>query len=199
MRSSRRGADDTWRHRLAAVEQFDLNPLRRNAQRCERVFHVRHEASRAAEVDIGFPWDTDRLEHRSRQVAGHVEIVSGPVARARAAVADIAVAAREREHQPLDLGGKWMVLSIACPVQPEHLPRRALHRQRVQHGQDGRRSDSRAEQHHRPLTGLQNETPAWRTDVENSADPDMLPQIGSSGPIPLDLHADSIALRRLRT
>ena len=33
MRSSRRCADDARRHRLAAVEDLDVNPLRRHAQR----------------------------------------------------------------------------------------------------------------------------------------------------------------------
>ena len=54
MRSSRRCADDTGRQRLAAVEDFRVNPLRRHAQGCERLFHIRHEASRPAEVDVRF-------------------------------------------------------------------------------------------------------------------------------------------------
>ena len=106
---------------------------------------------------------------------------------------------REREHQAADLGGEWMMLPIASPVQPQDLPRRAGRRQRVQHRQNRRRPDSRAEQHDRPLSGLQNEASARRADVENIAHPDVLPQVGSSRPIRLDLHADSIALRRERT
>ena len=38
--------------------------------------------------------------------------------------------------------------------------------------------------------------PRGETDVESIAHPDMLPQVGSSRTIRLDLHADSIALRR---
>ena len=88
------------------------------------------------------------------------------------------------------------MLPIASRVEPQDLPCRAGRRQRVQHRQNRRRPDSRAEQHHRPLSGLQNEASARRADVESIAHPDMLPQVGSSRPIRLDLHADSIALRR---
>jgi len=64
----------------------------------------------------------------------------------------------------------------------------------MQHGQNRRRPDSRTEQHNRALTGLQNEASAWRTNLEIIADADMVPQVRSSDPIRLDLHADSIAL-----
>src|SRR5262249_32703013 len=98
--------------------------------------------------------------------------------------------------EAVDFGGEWMMLSIASRVQPEDLSCRVERRQRVQHRQNRRRPDSRAEQHHRPLSGLQNEASARRADVESMAHPDMLSQIGSSRPIRLGLHADSIALRR---
>src|SRR5206468_4891850 len=149
-----------------------------------------------AEVDIRLSWDADLVEDRSRQVTGSLEILTHLVARVRPAVTNIAAAVREREHEAPDFGGEWMMLPIASRVQPQDLPCRAGLRKRVQHRQNRRRSDSRAEQHHRPLSGLQNEASARRADVESIAHPDMLPQIGSSRPIRLDLHADSIALRR---
>ena len=149
MRSSRRRADDTGSHRLAAVENLDVNPLRRHAHGCECLLHVCHEASRPAEVDIRLSRDADLVEHRSRQVTGRVEILAHPVVRARPAVADIAAAVGERGHEAADLGGEWMMLPIASRVQPQDLPRRASRRQRVQHRQNGRRPDSRAEQHDR--------------------------------------------------
>ena len=89
-----------------------------------------------------------------------------------------------------------MMLPITSPVEPQQLPGRAGRRQRVQHRQNRCRPDPRAEQHDRPLSGLQNEASARRADVENIAHLDMLPQVGSSHPIRLDLHTDSIALRR---
>src|SRR5437879_13833772 len=119
MRSSRRCADDTRGHRLAAVEDFDVNPLRRHAQACEGHFHLCHEASRPAEVDIRLPWDTDLVENRLRQVTGSVEILTHLVARARPAVTNITAAAREREHEAADFGGKWMMLPITSPVEPQ--------------------------------------------------------------------------------
>ena len=87
-----------------------------------------------------------------------------------------------------------MMLPIASPVEPQDLPCRAGRGQRVQHRQNRRRPDSRAEQYHRPLSGLQNEASARRADVESIAHPDMIAQVGSSDPIRLDLHADSVAL-----
>src|SRR5262245_35818248 len=118
MRRSARVADDTRRHRLAAVEQFDMNPLRRQSQRCERPFHVSHEASRPAQVDVRFSWYADRVEHRSRQMTGRVEMLGQLVARTWPAVADIATGVREREHQLPDLCREWMMLPIPSPVQP---------------------------------------------------------------------------------
>src|SRR5260221_9606493 len=113
MWSSRRCADDTRSHRLAAVEDFDLTPLRRHVQGCERLFHVCHEASQPAEVDVRFSRDADFVEDRSRQVTGSVEILADLVARARPAVANIAAAVCEREHEAADFGGKWMMLPVA--------------------------------------------------------------------------------------
>src|SRR5882724_7646177 len=196
MRGSRRCADDTRGHRLAAVEHFDLNPLRLHTQGCERLFHLGHEASRPAEVHIRVSWDADLIEDRPRQVTGSVEILTQLVPRARPAVANIAAAVRERGHDAADFGGEGMMLPIASRVEPQDLPCRAGRGKRVQHRQHGRRPDSRAEQYHRPLSRRQNEAPARRADVESIAHPDMLAEIGSSRPIRLYLHADSITLRR---
>src|SRR5437016_4822549 len=68
MRSSGRCAYDTGCYRLAAVEELNVNPLRRHADGCERLFHVRHEPSRPAEVDFCVSWYADLVEDRSRQV-----------------------------------------------------------------------------------------------------------------------------------
>src|ERR1700731_3137964 len=110
MWSARRCADDTRSHRLAAVEDFDMNPFRRHVQGCERLFHVCHEASRPADVDLRFSWNADLVEDRSRQVTGSVEILAHLIARARPAVTNIAATVGEREHEAADFGGKWMML-----------------------------------------------------------------------------------------
>ena len=68
-------ADDAGRHRLAAVEELDVNPLRRHAHGGERLFHLRHEASRPADVDVRVSWNADLVEDRSRQVTGRVEVL----------------------------------------------------------------------------------------------------------------------------
>src|SRR5467141_3629908 len=108
MRNSRRCADDAWSHRLAAVEDFDVNPLRSNAQRCERLFHVCHEAIRPAEIDIRFSWNAGLVEDRSRQVTGRVKILAHLVARAGPAVTNVAAAVREREHEAANFVGEGM-------------------------------------------------------------------------------------------
>src|SRR5262249_15758289 len=118
MRGSRRCADGARSDGLAAVEEFDVNPLRRHTQGCERLFHICHEAGRPAEIDIRFPWDADFVEDRSRQMTGGVEILAQLVARARPAVTNIAAAAREREHEAADFCGEWVMLPIASRVQP---------------------------------------------------------------------------------
>src|SRR6516225_5810564 len=68
MRTSGCCADNTRSHLLAAVEDFDMNPLRLDAERRERFFHIRHEAIRAAEVDFRVSRNARRVEDRSRQV-----------------------------------------------------------------------------------------------------------------------------------
>jgi len=119
--------------------------------------------------------DADVVEDRSREVTRGVEILTHLVARARSAVTHIGAAVREREHEAADFGGEWMMLSIASPVQPQDMPRRAGGRQCVQHRQNRRRPDSRAEQHHPRLSGLQNDASARRAGVERIAHPDMPP------------------------
>src|SRR4029077_13039485 len=113
MRRSRRCAHNTWSHRLTAVEKFDVNPVWRHALSCERLFHVCHEASRAAEIDIRFSWEADIFEDRSRQMTASVEILTHLVAPARPAEANKGAAVREREHQAADFDGKRMMFPIA--------------------------------------------------------------------------------------
>src|SRR5262249_43029424 len=118
-----------------------------------------------------------------------VEILTHPVARARPAVTNVAAAVRERAHEAADFVGEWMMLAIPSRVQPPDLSRRVFRRQRVQHRWNRRGPDSRAEQQHRLLSGLQNEASARRADVESIAHADMFPEVGSSHAIRLELHA----------
>src|SRR5262244_2414067 len=69
----------------------------------------------------------------------------------------------------------------------------------MQNRQNRCRSDSPAEKHDRPFSGLQNEAPARRADFDSIALPDMLPQVVPGHTIRLNFHTDSIALRRERT
>src|SRR5207237_352856 len=97
-----------------------------------------------------------------------------------------------------DFGGEWIMFPITSRVHPQDQTCRTGGRENVQHCQNGRCSNSRTEQHDWALAGLQNETSAWRTDIENVAHADMVPHIGSTGPIRLNLYTDSITqCRRL--
>ena len=118
MRRSRRCADNTRRHRLTAVKDFDVNPRRLNAEASERLLHLRHEASRSAEIYIRLARDADLVEDRSRQVTGSVKILADLVLRARPAVTNITAAITEGMHEPADFGGEWMMLPVASRVQP---------------------------------------------------------------------------------
>src|SRR6185436_6131881 len=95
MRSSRRCADDTRGHRLASVEELDVNALRRHAHGCEHLFHLCHEPGRPAEVHVCVSWDADLVEDRPRHVTGRVEILTQLVPRAWPAVANMTAAMRE--------------------------------------------------------------------------------------------------------
>ena len=100
----------------------DVNPLRRYARGCERLFHVCHEASWPAEIDVRLSRDADLVEDRSRQVTGGVEILAHLVVRVRLAVTNIPAAVGEREHEAADFGGEWMMLPITSRVQPRSGP-----------------------------------------------------------------------------
>ena len=176
---------------VAAVEvRHAAALLRRYARGCERLFHVCHEASRPAEIDVRLSRDADLVEDRSRQVTNSVEILANLVARGRPAVTNIPAAVGESEHEAADFGNEWMMLPITSRVQPQGLSRGPNRRQRVQHRQNRRCSDSCAEQHHRPLSRLRNEASTRQAHVECIAHTDLLPQVGSGCAVRLDLHAE---------
>ena len=193
---SHRCADDTRGPRLTAVEKFEVNLPLGDADGGERLLHVGHECCGPADVDICVARESDRIEDRSRHVTGHVEILTLPVVRARPAVANIEATIREHRHERADFRDERMMLPIACRMQPQHLPCRASRRQRVQHREHRRRSNSRAEQYDRPLAFLQDKVSARRADVERVTDTDMLVQVASSRAVRLEFHADPISLGR---
>ncbi len=176
-----------------------MNPPGRQTERCERLFHVRHETSRPAEVDIRLMRDADVLEGRLRQTARSIEILAQLVAGIRSAVADEAAALGEGKHQAAYFMRERMMPPVARRMQPENLSCRAGRCQGVQHGQNGRCPDPRAKQHHRPLPGFQGKSSSRRTHLDNIACVDVLVQVISGRSIRLDLDADPIALCRSRT
>src|SRR5471030_1936845 len=196
MRSACRAADDARIQGLAPIEDFGVNLLRRHTQVRKRLFHVRHEAWWSAEIDVRLSGDTRLIEHRLRRMTGRVETLIQLVARVWRAIADIAAAMAQREHETAGFGSERMMFPVARRMHPQDLSCRPGRGQRVQHCQNGRRANSRAKEHHRPFSRLENETPAWRADIEHIARLDMLPQVGSRRTMRLDLHTDPIAFRR---
>src|SRR6516165_1438340 len=112
MRRSRCRTDDTRRHCLAAVEDFDMNSRRNHSKSQERLLHVCHEAVWPAEVNIGLSWKTDFIEHHLRQVTDGVKASAYFVARVGPAIGNVAAAVRERAHEAPSFGGEGMM----CPV-----------------------------------------------------------------------------------
>ena len=55
-----------------------------------------------------------------------VEIFTYLVARIRPAVTNKAAAARQREHEAADFGGKWMMLPVACKFAGNSDPLRGI-------------------------------------------------------------------------
>src|SRR5271169_3063410 len=94
--------------RFTAVEDLHVNPFRGHAIARKRRLHVRHKGSRSTKVNVRFARDADLFERGSRQMTGGIEILAQLVERSRFAVADVAAAVREGEHQAADFGGKGM-------------------------------------------------------------------------------------------
>jgi hypothetical protein len=172
-----------------------VNAFRRDAHCGERRFHVRHEAWGPAEIHICFFGHADFGENRRREATGGIEIPARRVVRVWPAVTNVAAPVWKAKHQAPNFGRERMMLAIASSVQPEDMPDRVSVGQGVQHGEDGRRADSGAEQYKRPLAGLKNKAAARRADVESIAGPNVLLKPGSGCAVRFDFNADSIALR----
>src|SRR5471032_3394118 len=132
-------------------------------------------------------------------MTGRVEILIQLVARVWRAIADIAAAMAQREHETARFGSERMMFPVARRMHPQDLSCRPGCGQRVQHGQNGCRANSRAKEHHRPVSRLEKETSTRSADVERVACADMLPQVGSRRTVRFDLHTDPITFRRERT
>src|SRR5436309_14008256 len=99
-----------------------MNPLRRDAKCCERLFHLCHEAIRSADVDIRLWWKADFIEYRSRQVTNRIKTIAHRVARGRPAITNVAATLRQREHEAANFGTEGMMLAIARRLQPQDPP-----------------------------------------------------------------------------
>src|SRR5579871_2513992 len=118
MRIARRCPDDTRTHRLASIEDLDVNLFRRDAIARKCRFHICHKGSWSTKVNVRCLRDADLFEYRSRQMAGCIEILAQLVRRDRFAIADIASAVREGEHQTADFGGKRVMFAISSRMEP---------------------------------------------------------------------------------
>src|SRR6185295_6865441 len=122
-----------------------------------------------------------------------VEILADPIVRTRPAIADIAPPVWDSGDQAPDLCSERMVLPVPSLIEPQDRLSGLCRRQFVQHREDRRRTDSRAQQHDGAAFVLQCEASTWQADVEEVADAER-PQTGSCRAFRFELHADAIAL-----
>src|SRR5262249_104762 len=95
-----------------------------------------------------------------------VEIDTPLVIWPRPAVVDIAVAGLQFLKQRTRLIAEWMLLAIACSVEPPNRVIRLLGRQGVQHCQHRRHANARAQQHDRLAARTEREAAAGRAYLQ---------------------------------
>jgi len=112
--------------------------------------HVRHEAARATEVNVGVWRQADFIERRPRKTAHRVKVGPEPVSDLRPAETDMAAAVRQAREELPNLGGEKKMPAVVRGVQPQHRTRRMRRRQGVQHRKEGRHPESDADERHGP-------------------------------------------------
>lgn len=116
-----RGADPSRALGIVTTENLGVNSLRCDTERCEGLFHLRHEPRWAAKIDVGVSRNPYFVKDRARQVTGKIEVLPYFVVLARSAVADIRSSIRELGHQAVDFAGERMMLAVASCMDPEDL------------------------------------------------------------------------------
>src|SRR5262249_26218128 len=128
------------------------------------------------------------LKHGHPEVASTVKVSSEAILDAGTTVEDVAAAAPERLEQASRLRGEGMILPVASSVHPPDFACGSIRNERVQHGQDWRRTNPGAEEHHAPIARLEDKAPARGARVQAIAEE------GARRAVGLHLHADTVLL-----
>src|SRR3954463_3515395 len=126
---------------------------------------------------------------------GRIEVHTWLIRTLRSAVLHVAPAVWQALEQLSHLLGERMFVSVASSINPPHLACRWFGRKRVQHRQDRSHSDSRANQHDRPLVCFQNEAAPRRAHFQYVTDLDIREEIVAGGLVAFPFNAETIALR----
>src|SRR5215831_4145795 len=116
MRSRVRHAHHARRHRVEAGEELLVDPLGWNAPARETGGQIIHEPRWPAEIEVGVTRNTQRTERSDVEMSGGVIMLAQPVVSAGPAVADVAVAARERPQQSARIKREGMALAVARSI-----------------------------------------------------------------------------------
>jgi hypothetical protein len=104
------------------------------------------------------------------ETADAVEVAAFAVFRARAAIADVGTDVCERGQQRTRFDGEGVLASGACAVKPPDLAIGMRFRQSVEHRENGRCANARADQQHGRVCRTENEGATGGCDVELVAD-----------------------------
>ena len=88
----------------------------RDPENREPCRHIRHEAVRAAKIDVRVSRNARHVDQRWRQAASSVEILSDLVERPRLAETNVAAVMRQRKREPPYFGAKGVMLPIPSSV-----------------------------------------------------------------------------------
>src|SRR5437773_2151329 len=165
--------DDARRAGFACAEGFGMDVRARKAPVCEVRIQRVHERSRAAQVELCFTWNLQRVEACYRQMTGGIEIRAEPILGCRSAVPDSTPDMWQEAQECAGLQRKRVVLAVASGVKPPDLARRTLGGQRVQYRQHWRDADAGARQHERTLVGFEREGASRRAHLQHVANADL--------------------------
>src|SRR5262249_46261002 len=150
-------------------EDLRMDPIRRDAPPGQTPRQIVEEARRPTEIEVSLARHTQLLERLHPQATDRVEVLTLAILRLRLAVADMPSSVGEASEELPRLRGEGMRPPVAGAVQPPDLSRGGLRHQGMEHRQYRCRADPRAEEHHRPVPGLEGEAAPGLAHLEDIA------------------------------
>ena len=192
MRSSGLGAHDARRPRGRGPEHFGVHPVRLDSPRAKRHLDIGEITSRSAEVEVRVSRDRELLKERPSQVAPQIVVAAETIGGARPAVDGAEMAVAERRDQPAGLACKRVMGPVVRRVDPPDVAcLSVVARGRMEHAEERRHSDARAQQDDRGRTGRERKRSARRADVQETSNLDV-PVEECAASTALVLHADQV-------